>query len=451
MTKRKTTTYWLLLTGILLLVTAAILVRPARSHYINTTVWNTALYPEESVPTSNCLVAGGQTILLGKLDLTNEQGEVITSSYPFTLSAPNGMLDWRVSYSDSSQVSYLTANVTAVENEKGTMDAALELTPDLTVAHPEVTADITVTWTVGLDTLSGTFHVTIPEVVKVPDETTDDTLDDTSGGTTEDGTEGTDSGTGTDTEEAEQTQETPAVAATAGTVVLTVTAPETYDSTGLLPVHIAVEGTFNALYLGMPRTDESGAVTMGELPSFTRYSLDGGNSWTLLYEGGLVELTEGGAVLLDLSQTALDLKTAQTFYVQIYNEENLVQEQQFTAVTATLLPQEYTVTPRVVTASEGFSIALPGQWSGGELTWTVSVRNADGTYSIIEDLAAAGLTVEKTTNESGDTLNIQLTPQSEIRPAPGTYKLQLQWSWQGADFAGTQLTFFVNYVVDTQA
>lgn len=444
MTKRNTNTYWLLLTGILLLVSAAMLIRPTRSHYINTTVWNTALYAEESaVPAGNCLVKGGETILLGKLSTqTDETGAAVASQYPFTLIGTMEDLNLSVNYSDGSAVSYLTAAVTAEQNESGSIDAVLTLTPDLTVAHPEVTADITVTWTVEMESFSSVFQITVPEVT-VAAEKPDDT--------TTDGTEETGGETGTDTGETTQpTEETPAAAATTGAVVLTVTAPGTYDTTGLLPVHIGVEGTVNAIYLGKPKTNEDGTVTMGELPAFTRYSVDGGTSWTLLYGGGLIELTEGGTVLLDLTRTGLELTASQTLYVQAYTEESLAQQAEFTAVAAAILPQERVVTPRVVTASDGTQISLPGQWKDAELTWTVSGRNADGTYTPIEDLTAIGLTVEKITGESGDTLNIQLTPESGVKPAPGTYKLRLQWSWQSAGFAETELTFFVNYVVDAQ-
>ena len=441
MTKRNTTPYWLLLTGIMLLVSVTMLIRPTRSHYINTTVWNTALYGQTDCPTSNCLVAEGQTILLDKLNLTDENGAAVTSQYPFTLSTAGGTLDWSVSCSDQAAEEYLTVVVTAEENAEGWMDAALELTPVLTVAHPEVTADITVTWTKGADVLSGVFRVTVPEVI-IPEEEPEVIPPE--------GTQEPPEGDGEEQPEAGQEGETPAVFTAPGAVTLNVTAPETYDRTGFLPVDITVEGAVNAIYVGMPQTGEDGSVTMAPLPSFTRYSVDGGKSFTLLYYGGLIELTESGTVLLDLQQTDLDLSAAHTLYVLAFNTDQ-TQQAEITVAAGDILPQERTVAPRMITATnKEVSIPLPGQWSDGKLNWTISGRNTDGTYSPVEDLTAIGLTVEKIAGESGETLHIRITPQGEQRPAPGTYKLRLDWSWQGAGFAGTELTFFVNYVVDAQ-
>ena len=176
MGKKKTILYALLLTGLLL--TGALLgsTGRAQARYVNQDIWYTALSvsPDARI-TSNCLVGGGQTVLLGNMEL---QERLI----PFALNSTHTVpctVDWEI---PQDQAEYLqagmllngdpvTKNVT-VELPAGENMADLQLIPTqmaLETVHDQIDVTVQVRWTTGTQTLSADFRVTLPAVTALPE------------------------------------------------------------------------------------------------------------------------------------------------------------------------------------------------------------------------------------------------------------------------------------------
>ena len=68
MAKRKTNSYWLSLIALLLVASMVLSVGDTQARYVNTTVWNTVVYPTSDQIVSDCLRPEGQTILLGEME-----------------------------------------------------------------------------------------------------------------------------------------------------------------------------------------------------------------------------------------------------------------------------------------------------------------------------------------------------------------------------------------------
>ena len=62
--------YWFLLFTVMFLTCGIISAGTTRAHYQNNVYWNTVVQAGSPVITSDCLVAGGQTVLLGDIEQT---------------------------------------------------------------------------------------------------------------------------------------------------------------------------------------------------------------------------------------------------------------------------------------------------------------------------------------------------------------------------------------------
>ena len=87
MVKKKKISYWLLLVALVFFAETILSVGTTRSSYNNTVVWNTVVQPEDTI-SSNCLIKGGQTILLGDvsaeslvaIELLSLESDVVTAT-----------------------------------------------------------------------------------------------------------------------------------------------------------------------------------------------------------------------------------------------------------------------------------------------------------------------------------------------------------------------------------
>ena len=193
MGRNKIMLYGLLLVPVLLLTVAVASVGDARARYINTDSWYTSLTVEPAGQvTGNCLTEGGQTVLLGQMELQELQ-------VPFTMNSPqtvSGVFDWEV----REGADYLQAGLllgeevitkqTAVELAAGESIFDLQLMPTeqaLTSVHEEITVTVRVSWITQTQTLTADFRTALPALTEAaqtpsdpdtpsePSETTDTT------------------------------------------------------------------------------------------------------------------------------------------------------------------------------------------------------------------------------------------------------------------------------------
>lgn len=251
-----------------------------------------------------------------------------------------------------------------------------------------------------------------------------------------------------------------------------------FDSQGLLPVKLTWLEGVERIRLSMTTMEGTGE----DFPRFTRYSLDGGESYEMLYYGGTISIdASAGApflVLLDLShaqlpvtvetiestdETVPPMTVARTADVvltaQAYAGDWLVSQ-----TTATAKPELdgcYEMASSVLNHQSPLQIRLPEGWKNLNLEYSVKMLTLPvlseeeltaGAVAAAEyvDLAqpdpeVQSLVVTHTADDTGHTLTLAT---GETLPVPGTYRLDLNWMYEGICFEGTQITFFINYSVE---
>ena len=167
MIKKNTIAYWILFLTALIAACGNLCVVPTYAHYQKNIYCNTVVQAEEPV-TSDCMIEGGQTVLLGEV----EQTTTVSIRF-YSRSDTYGLLSCQLvnpaqgeylSVFLSSDVVYLSGGTSSVDLFLTPTENALLLTEDLDV-------DILVVCSTGEQTLSATFRATLPGVyVELPSE-----------------------------------------------------------------------------------------------------------------------------------------------------------------------------------------------------------------------------------------------------------------------------------------
>lgn len=160
MAKRKTNSYWLSLIALLLVASMVLSVGDTQARYVNTTVWNTVVYPTSDQVISDCLRPEGQTILLGQMPQDSLE---ITFTLESTR-AISGKLSAVVDLDDLLDVELSQEKVEMEAYE--TVEITMTLIPtDMAIDTPRPELDVNIL--VKLEgMLSGTFRVTLPELTE---------------------------------------------------------------------------------------------------------------------------------------------------------------------------------------------------------------------------------------------------------------------------------------------
>ena len=185
----------------------------------------------------------------------------------------------------------------------------------------------------------------------------------------------------------------------------------------------------------------------GVLPAFTRYSVDGGESWYMLYYGGSIHVDaaqmtvfeDDQYLLLDLYRTEWD--STQPLYLSAAadTEEGRYIGGAVSEATAELF-QTYTAeTPLMMNADSMLELPVPESWAECEKEVCLKLLElSDGlpAYRTITDdsIRVEVGEVDNVTVSVGDTL-----------PTAGTYCLTIRYKCGGICFAESEITFFMNY------
>ncbi len=177
-------------------------------------------------------------------------------------------------------------------------------------------------------------------------------------------------------------------------------------------------------------------------PPGTLFSPDNGENYYMFYQEGEILLDALAdtptLLLLDLSRTTL----AQEQTVTISAESGGA-----VSLTADAAPL-YEMSTRILTADAPLVVDVMDTWQGCVLNYSVDMLTAEqtGKAYVPVDLSQGSLTVTDSNGETGQCLILSV---GDSVPQPGTYRLNLSWSYNGICFEQTQATFFINYEAQT--
>lgn len=455
MGKKQKIAYWLLPACALCFTGAVLSVGHSQARYNNTAVWYTVAEPADFTVTSNYLEQTDQppvTVLLGQMGLEPREFSVALSS----ATAVSGPLTWDVDKPEYLDVrvenrEILLDHGDAVSLEGQTPEIlTVTLTPTAKAAEPReaMNVNIQIGWS---DALSGTFRVELSQVEEIaPPETTES---ETTGPET----------TEAETTEAEATESevtepeaTESEVTEPETTEPETTEPETTEAEIIepevsepLPV-MAMEGCevyhpelMFPLYISADRNIKTSLQIITEdgiqpFPQKTRFSLDQGASWFLLYQAGEIPLNvqagESATVFLDLSDTDLAAEPGLTVTAGADTAYAL------TAITQPL----FQMNSRVLTKDTQVQIAFARLWQDCELTCSVEmlVSTENGKTYVPAEVSSDTLITQLTTDGEKPQLDIQM---GSTLPQPGTYRVNMRWQHQGICIWQGQTNFFINH------
>ena len=175
----------------------------------------------------------------------------------------------------------------------------------------------------------------------------------------------------------------------------------------------------------------------GQFPAFTRYSIDGGVNFTLLYDSAWIQIEPGNTHVVTV---LLDLQNA-----NIYNEELTLSVDAYygdiwrgnaSATTKVVTPLPDLTTgdkPLVLNEETALILGVPQDLGGA--TASYYLRRLDGSTDQIPIIAVDGESSQVYIEAVG----------ADHRAKAGTYLLDINWTYQGVVAASRQIAFYVNY------
>ena len=415
MAQKKKIAYWLLLITVLYLAGSVMSVGESQARYVNTATWYTVAEPTRNNPTSDCLEPVTQppiTVLLGQMAQESREISFALDSRTDT----SGMLAWRVDSPDYLDVRVQIGDTSLSSGDTVSLTGETPVTVTMLLSltekalEPRDGMNVNIQVSFG-ETLTGIFRVELMPVdgqilAATEQEATEPEV--------------------TEPEVTEPEATEPEVTVPPATIVLE--SAQTYHSACLIPLKVISDGdTKTSLQL------VSGESVL-DFPRGTRFSLDKGASWFMLYQAGALQLdvTAGTplTVLLDLSHTALVTEPSLTVTAGTGEAITL------TVNTAPL----YTANTQVLNKNTELVVTLAEPWQNCQLVYSVEVLLAteESKYYVPVVLSEDGLMAEL----SGQKLRIRT---GDTLPPAGTYRLNLRWMDQGICVGQTQLSFFINY------
>jgi hypothetical protein len=199
-----------------------------------------------------------------------------------------------------------------------------------------------------------------------------------------------------------------------------------------------------------------GQTVLENFPRYTRYSLDNGESYYMLYHDDIIALNpnqgEVLTVLLDLSHVNLENP-------RVILGAALQEGSEITTCAVTLIPEsaQWAQFPdRILSVNQPLEIPISEQGQNFVLEYSLemltTIKSEDGksetmTYIPVE-LTKDGLWAELITGETGTKLVISI---GEKLPQAGTYRISLSWTHEETVCAEMQETIFINYSVYTES
>ena len=347
-----------------------------------------------------------------------------------------------------------TEEETEETTEEETEDTTEEETEDTTEEETEGTTE---------EETEGT---TEEETEDTTEEGTEGSTEEETEGTTEEESEGTTeeekSEESTDEEDPEDIIENP-YAEEEELIELKTLA--NFNANEQLPVVLELADHITSVRFGVQYGEEEDA-TLGALPNYTMFSVDGGNSYYMVYgdyvpEFILQDLTTV-PIVMDFRYAKLEatLNLAMETYMgtelrkscvvttypnveQIWQTVPLFPKQPDTAELLSDPEQEKLLGP-VLTFENMLEFIFPLDWEDAELEYTVEILTVteDQVLSYVPvNLSEEGL--QATYCEDEDIHRLVLLLGHKFAQ-PGTYRITMTWTYEGICYDESQTTFFIN-------
>lgn len=198
----------------------------------------------------------------------------------------------------------------------------------------------------------------------------------------------------------------------------------------------------------LPANSMTLTATLGSdtLPAFTRYSVDGGETWFMLYYGGQIRVDaaemplfeSGQSLLVDLYYTEWDSANPVRLSIIVYTETGVYTGEVVSEATAPLFRTRAAMTPLIMNADNSLVFAVSENWSQCEAELCLErLELYDGVLSysqVTDDSIYVEFGEADVSVEAGAVL-----------PLAGTYRLTIFYRYGGICFAESEIIFFANY------
>lgn len=409
MGKQRTITYLALALAVFLLLGAVLVsMGSANARYLTVAGWQMVLENQvTAVTVSSDVLEKGNIVLLNDLDVND------TKAVKVRLNVENGTATGRLIC--RADENYLTAQCSEEQQGFNQAEFIITLTPvnkALELTEPYTTT-VNVEWS---EDLWSIFQVTLQPVAGATDTPSEETGDAETGG---DDTAGTD-------EEATETQPTQPPMTNLGMAEGFVSGMTEFDPAELLVLQLTVPTYCDRFVLGLGAAD---------FPAMTRYSLDGGVTYTMLYDAAPLVIEPGAAQVVTL---VLDLELAQLtetemkVYAQAFYGDIARGVAEHSVKVGASLP-ELGIEGQAIILNEEISLTavFPQNLGGAEAN--VRLSRKDGGQDRMPYLTW-----------SSDSLTIETVGSGE-RARAGAYLMDVTWTYQGVAAANRQMQFYVNY------
>ena len=221
-----------------------------------------------------------------------------------------------------------------------------------------------------------------------------------------------------------------------------------------IPVSVSLTEGITQVRLGMGNVSDAG-IEILQFPAFTCYSLDKGASYYMVYHANTIEINPQGStqvlVLLDFSRVNLSEGADVVLAAEGYVNQSLIGRA--SASTTPDVEALYQIESRLLTRESSVEISLTKSWKAYTFDYSVEMLSAS-TAADGQAAAAEYIDVDLSTWSADvfDEENCMLTFLiDETLPPAGTYRVSMNWSYEGICFAQTQTTFFINYSVYSES
>lgn len=221
-----------------------------------------------------------------------------------------------------------------------------------------------------------------------------------------------------------------------------------------LPVKLSLTDEITEVKLGM-------GTDLQPFPANTCYSLDQGASYYLLYHKDTItvpaDVSSQCSVLLDFSRVDLAETSEIVLHAEGYADQKPVDKTSVTTAVRSAQEVPYQMDTQLMTRGSSMTIALNENWKAYEFTYSVErlatdPEEAEKTAKKPKPPEYIEVDASEWSKFLFDEENYKLMFQIDaLLPTAGTYRVNLQWAYEGICFAETQATFFINYSVYSES
>ncbi len=256
-----------------------------------------------------------------------------------------------------------------------------------------------------------------------------------------------------------------------------------FDPDGGLPLKLILTPDVTSVRLGLFSGEIADTVEtvvgfvdlMEPFRNGTRFSLDGGECFYMMYKGSVVEFSVQDmtslSVLLDFTYTNFQKNQELTLVMEAYAGEGLLEtciqktvSNAQDAFQVSVLSREdldrdeearaearaaYREDGIILNQNNAMEMLLPRDWQKMELEYTLErlTMNDHHTLSYVPvNMSADAWSVDYVNENHNHYLTLQTGANL---PQAGTYRLILNWTYEGICYAQSQTTFFINYSAKT--